>query len=46
MISFGKKNKVLINGKAMVLEVFVLLAGIVRVSFIVVIVVTIRWLFV
>ena len=30
----------------MVLEVFVLLAGIVRVSFIVVIVVTIRWLFV
>ena len=30
----------------MVLEVFVLLAGIVRVSFIVVIVVTFRWLFV
>ena len=30
----------------MVLEVFVLLAGIVRVAFIVVIVVTIRWLFV
>jgi hypothetical protein len=28
----------------MVLEVFVLLAGIVRVSFIVVIVVTVRWL--